>query len=145
MMKKRLAGLFLASSFMVSVAFADVADDLSSGLFLDMVLQNAVNAGGTIESVAFEMVQLVPERAGDVVAMAVAACADAACERSVAQSAIAAGADPVTVTAAAAAPRRFSRPHGLSRSTLQRARHEQRNAQRWIRPAARTTPLASYY
>ena len=144
-MKKKLAGLLLASSIMVPAAFAGVADDLSRDLSLGIVLQNAVNAGGTVESATFEMVQLAPERAGDVVAMAIVACGDAVCERSVAQSAIAAGADPVTITAATAAPRRFSQPHGMSRRDLQRARHEQRNAKRWIRPAARTTPLASYH
>ena len=144
-MKKKLAGLLLASSVMMPAAFAGIADDLNHGLSLDMVLENAVNAGGAVESVAFEMVKLAPERAGDVVAMAIVACSDAACERSVVQSAIAAGADPITITAATAAPRRFSRPHGVNRRDLRRARHEQRNAQRWIRPAARTTPLASYY
>ncbi len=145
-MMKKLAGLLLASSVVMPAAFADVSDDLSSGLSLDMVLQNSVNAGETVESATFKMVQLIPGRAGDVVAMAVAACADVVCERSVAQAAISAGADPVAVTAAsAAAPRRLSRPSGMSRKAMQKARHDLRNAQRWIRPAARTTPLASYY
>ncbi len=144
-MMKKLAGLLLASSVVMPAAFADVSDDLSSGLSLDMVLQNSVNAGETVESATFKMVQLIPGRAGDVVAMAVAACADVVCERSVAQAAISAGADPVAVTAATAAPRRFSRPSGMSRKTMQKARHDLRNAQRWIRPAARTTPLASYH
>ncbi len=144
-MKNKLAGLLLASSVMVPTAFAGVADDLSNGLSLDVVLQNAIAAGGTVESATFEMVQLAPERAGDVVVMAIAACADAVCERSVAQSAISAGADPVAVTAATAAPRRFSRPSGMSRRDLQRARHAQRVTERRTRPSARTTPLASYY
>ncbi len=142
---KKLAGLLLASSVVMPAAFADVSDDLSSGLSLDMVLQNSVNAGETVESATFKMVQLIPGRAGDVVAMAVAACADVVCERSVAQAAISAGADPVAVTAATAAPRHFGRPSRMSRKALQKARHDLRNAQRWIRPAARTTPLASYH
>ncbi len=144
-MKKRLAGLLLASSFVATTVFAGIADDVSNGIALDVVLKNAVDAGETVESATFEMVRLMPERAGDVVAVALSACSDAVCERSVAQSAIAAGADPVIVTAATAAPRRGFRPVGMSRRDLQRARYAQRVAERRIRPSARTTPLASYY
>ena len=112
--KTLVLAIFLAMPY--QLVSADVQADLTAGLPMTQIVQNALDAGQEIEDITSTVASLSPERAHEAVSEGIARFPDSAAgivsaataaaplqQTTIADAAITAGADPTVVTTASAA------------------------------------------
>jgi len=80
MLQKKIV-VFIATCMLFShVAFADIKRDFDSGAAVEVIIQNAIDEGVSIESVVSQLVALSPEQVSQIVAVATRLAPDSVAE-----------------------------------------------------------------